>query len=83
MGSSANQVALVTGPSRGIGASIARRLVADGLSVIVNYQGRADATAELVDQIVKTGSQAMSARADVSDPKAVKKALIIIAVKDG
>ena len=35
------KVAIVTGSSRGIGASIARRLASEGFTVIVNYAGRA------------------------------------------
>jgi 3-oxoacyl-[acyl-carrier protein] reductase len=35
------RVAIVTGSSRGIGASIAKRLAANGITVIVNYAGRA------------------------------------------
>jgi 3-oxoacyl-[acyl-carrier protein] reductase len=35
----APRVAIITGSSRGIGASIAKRLAANGIAVIVNYQG--------------------------------------------
>src|SRR6202789_596663 len=34
------KVAIITGSSRGIGASIAKRLAANGITVIVNYAGR-------------------------------------------
>jgi 3-oxoacyl-ACP reductase-like protein len=32
-----NQVALITGAARGIGAEVARRLARDGFSVAINY----------------------------------------------
>ena len=66
------KVALVTGASRGIGAAIARRLGKDGLTVIVNYAGSADAAAAVVREIEIAGGKATAAQADVSDPSAVK-----------
>jgi 3-oxoacyl-[acyl-carrier protein] reductase len=41
MTTQAPRVAIITGSSRGIGASIAKRLAANGITVIVNYAGRA------------------------------------------
>ena len=38
--SNEEKVAIVTGGSRGIGASIAKRLASEGFAVIVNYAGR-------------------------------------------
>ncbi|MBN2247422.1 MAG: 3-oxoacyl-[acyl-carrier-protein] reductase [Coriobacteriia bacterium] len=64
------RVALVTGASRGIGAAVALRLAAEGASVVVNYAGRADAAAAVVDTIEEAGGSAIAVQADVSDPAA-------------
>jgi 3-oxoacyl-[acyl-carrier protein] reductase len=42
-------VAIVTGASRGLGRGIARRLAEQGLSLVINYAGNAEAAAETVE----------------------------------
>ncbi|KVL30043.1 SDR family oxidoreductase [Burkholderia sp. MSMB1835] len=69
--STSEQVALVTGSSRGIGAEIARQLARDGFRVVVNYAGSAGPARDVVDAIVADGGHAVAVQANVADPAAV------------
>ncbi len=62
----AGQVALVTGGSRGIGASIARDLALAGALVNVNFLTREDDASALCAELRETGATAVPRRADVS-----------------
>ncbi|KAI0043507.1 NAD(P)-binding protein [Auriscalpium vulgare] len=61
------QKTIVTGSSRSIGASIARRLASDGASVVINYVNDAAAAESVVSAIAAEGKgKAVSVKADVS-----------------
>jgi glucose 1-dehydrogenase len=62
----AGRRAPVTGGATGIGRATAQRLVSDGVAVIVNYVGAAEAATELVDELGSSGGTAHAVRADVS-----------------
>ena len=66
MGKLSNQVAVVTGASKGIGAAISRALAAEGASVVVNYSSSKQGADRVVQEIVSKGGKAIAVQADVS-----------------
>jgi 3-oxoacyl-[acyl-carrier protein] reductase len=67
-----SKTAIVTGASRGIGAAIAERLAGDGFAVVINYSGDVKSAEALARKIEAKGGRALTVRADVSDPDAVR-----------
>jgi 3-oxoacyl-[acyl-carrier protein] reductase len=76
-------VALVTGGSRGIGASVAAALAGAGAAVAVNYRERASEADAVVASIKETGGRAIAVGADVSHAAAVTKMVDLIASELG
>lgn len=66
MGKLEGKVAVVTGASKGIGASIAKHLAAEGASVVVNYASDKEGGERVVAEIEKEGGKAIAVGADVS-----------------
>jgi 3-oxoacyl-[acyl-carrier protein] reductase len=64
--------ALVTGASRGIGASIAKALAAEGADVAITYERSAERAAEVVRAIEAQGRRAVAIQADSADVAAVQ-----------
>jgi 3-oxoacyl-[acyl-carrier protein] reductase len=60
------KVAVVTGASKGIGASIAKTLAGEGASVIVNYSSSKHDAERVVSEIVDRGGKAIAVQGDVS-----------------
>ncbi len=69
------QVALVTGASRGIGRAISLALAARGAHVLVNYRSGADAAIETVKMCESLGGSAEALAFDVADSEATAEAL--------
>jgi 3-oxoacyl-[acyl-carrier protein] reductase len=62
----ADKVAVVTGASKGIGASIAKHLAAEGASVVVNYASSKAGADRVVAEITAQGGNATAVQADVA-----------------
>jgi enoyl-[acyl-carrier protein] reductase III len=71
-----NKIALITGSSRGIGASIARKFALSGADIVLNFRkagGSSQALAEeLRDEIIGMGRRVLLVQADIASHEALK-----------
>ena len=68
-----DKVAIVTGASKGIGASIAKHLAAEGAAVIVNYASSKTDADRVVGEITRDGGQAVAVQANLAKPADVTR----------
>jgi len=61
-----DNIVIVTGGGRGIGAATARLLAANGYAVCVNYRSDRDSAERVVAEITQDGGTAFSCQADVA-----------------
>ena len=67
------KVAIVTGASKGIGASIAKHLAEAGAAVVVNYASSKDGADRVVAEIEGQGGRAVAVQADVAKTAEVER----------
>jgi 3-oxoacyl-[acyl-carrier protein] reductase len=63
------KVAIVTGASKGIGASVAAHLAAEGAAVVVNYSSSKAGADRVVAEITAKGGKAVAVQANVAKPE--------------
>src|SRR5947209_5531516 len=72
----AGKVAVVTGASKGIGASIAKYLAAEGAAVVVNYSSSKSGADRVVSEITSKGGKAVAVQASVANATDVERLFV-------
>jgi 3-oxoacyl-[acyl-carrier protein] reductase len=67
------KVAVVTGASKGIGASIAKHLAAEGAAVVVNYSSSREGADRVVAEIKSKGGKAVAVQANLAKADDVRR----------
>ena len=77
------KVALVTGASRGIGASVARMLAERGADVIINYRSKGPRAEEVAAAVRAAGRRALLAQADITSDSEMRTMMQMVAEQVG
>ena len=67
------KVAIITGSSQGLGASIAIKLSQRNINLVINYSNNKDMALKIKDECVNNGVKAITVQADVSNDDDCKK----------
>jgi 3-oxoacyl-[acyl-carrier protein] reductase len=67
------KVAIVTGASKGIGASIAKHLAAEGAAVVVNYSSSKAGAEQVVAEITQKDGRAIAVQANVAKKAEIER----------
>lgn len=70
------KIAVVTGASKGIGASIAKHLAAEGAAVVVNYASSKEGADRVVDEIISAGGKAIAVQANVAKKAEIEQLFV-------
>src|SRR5262245_37680602 len=68
-----SKVAVVTGSSKGIGASIAIQLASEGAAVVVNYATSREGADRVVGEITARGGRAIAVQADLAKEPDIRR----------
>src|SRR3954470_22247951 len=72
-GNLAKKGAVVAGASKGIGASIALHLAAEGAAVVVNYSSSKEGADRIIGEINGNGGKAIAVQANLANEPDVRK----------
>jgi 3-oxoacyl-[acyl-carrier protein] reductase len=67
------KIGVITGASKGIGASIAEHLAAEGATVVVNYANSKTGAEAVVARINQKGGRAVAIQGDLSQPEDIRR----------
>src|SRR5262252_686291 len=67
------KIAIVTGASKGIGASIALHLAGEGAAVVVNYSSSKEGADRIVGEIKGNGGKAVAVQANVAKEADIRR----------
>ncbi|BAZ12788.1 short-chain dehydrogenase/reductase SDR [Calothrix sp. NIES-4071] len=83
MKNDSERVALVTGASRGVGASVAGFLAEAGFNVVINYHSKSSRAEEVAHIVREKGREALLAQADLTSENEMKEMIKLVQEKFG